>query len=85
MGLQYITDSILLTCCENIAVDSRAVPDRGNPKDLTASSFQMEQCGGERPEPLPSQEALRESGELAFPVLDEVALGHEVVELLSLL
>lgn len=34
---------------------------------------------------LPSQEALGEGGELAFPVLDEVTLGHEVVELLSLL
>lgn len=44
----------------------------------------MEKHGGEQPEPLPSQEALRESGELAFPVLDEVALGHEVVELLAL-
>lgn len=34
---------------------------------------------------LPSQEALGEVGELAFPILNEVALGHEVVELLSLL
>lgn len=34
---------------------------------------------------LPSQEALGEGGELAFPVLDEVTLGHEVVELLPLL
>lgn len=34
---------------------------------------------------LPSQEALGEGGELAFPVLDEVTLGHEVVELLALL
>lgn len=34
---------------------------------------------------LPPQEALGEGGELALPVLNEVTLGHEVVELLSLL
>lgn len=34
---------------------------------------------------LPPQEALREGGKLAFPVFDEVPLGHEVVELLSFL
>ena len=34
---------------------------------------------------LPSQEALGEGGELAFAVLNEVTLGHEAVELLSLL
>lgn len=34
---------------------------------------------------LPSQEALGKGGKLAFPVLNEVALGHEMVELLSLL
>lgn len=34
---------------------------------------------------LPSQEALGKGGELAFPVLNEVTLGHEVVELLTLL
>lgn len=34
---------------------------------------------------LPSQETLGEGGELAFPILNEVTLGHEVVELLSLL
>lgn len=85
MGLQYITDLILATCCGNIGVNSCTVPDGGNPEDPTFSSFQMEECGEERPELLPSQEALRESGEFAFPVLDEVALGHEVVELLALL
>lgn len=35
--------------------------------------------------PLPPQEALGKGGELAFPVLNEVALGHELIELLSLL
>lgn len=34
---------------------------------------------------LPSQEALGKRGELAFPVLNEGALGHEAVELLPLL
>ena len=34
---------------------------------------------------IPSEEALGESGELALPILNEVALGHEVVELLPLL
>lgn len=34
---------------------------------------------------LPSQETLGEVGELAFPVLYEVSLGHEVVKLLPLL
>lgn len=35
---------------------------------------------------LPSQEALGECGELAFPVLDEVSLlSHQVIELLSFL
>lgn len=34
---------------------------------------------------VPSQEALGERGELAFPILNEVSLGHEVVELLPLL
>lgn len=68
-----------------IAVDARAAPVRRTPKGGPFSSFQMEQRREEQPELLPSQEALREGGELAFPVLDEVALGHELIELLPLL
>lgn len=34
---------------------------------------------------LPSQKTLGKGGELAFPILYEVPLGHEVVELLSFL
>lgn len=34
---------------------------------------------------LPPEEALGKRGELAFPVLNEGALGHEAVELLPLL
>lgn len=63
-----------------------AQPQSGEtPKGGRFSSFQMEQRREEQSELLPSQEALREGGELAFPVLDEVALGHELIELLPLL
>lgn len=83
-GLQYITDAMLPIGCESIAVDARAAPVRRTPIG-PFSSFQMEQRREEQSELLPSQEALREGGELAFPVLDEVALGHELIELLPLL
>lgn len=53
---------------------------RGNRSDCTLSSFLSRAA-----RLLPSKEALGEGGELAFPVFNEVALGHEVVELLSLL
>lgn len=72
-------------------MDSRVAPDGGNPPTPPTrtprhrAASRWSSGGGEWLEPLPSQEALRESGELAFPVLDEVALGHEVVELLALL
>lgn len=84
-GLQYIIDATLPIGCENMAVGARAAPVRGSPKGGPRSSFQMEQRREEQSELLPSQEALREGGELAFPVLDEVALGHELIELLPLL
>lgn len=81
----YSIDAMPPIGCESIAVNTRGAPVRRNPKGGTFSSFQIEQCGEEQSELLPSQEALREGGELAFPVLDEVALGHELVELLPLL
>lgn len=44
-----------------------------------------EAVGGSAARSLPPQEALGKRGELAFPVLNEDALGHEAVELLPLL